>query len=98
MARRAPRFLLGNVEPVSTVTEEPRKTVRIYERLCGFAVERATKAPARADARRVNFASHPLAGLRPEKPARRARRIATLEPLEEPAPPPPRPRKRQVKH
>ena len=96
MARRARPFPFGNVEPVVSSAEDLRKTVRIYEKLCGFALERSAHTNARGLPRRLNFAAHPLAGLLPSPPPRRAKRPA---PPELPAPPPPRvPRKRKVKH
>jgi catechol 2,3-dioxygenase-like lactoylglutathione lyase family enzyme len=44
MAKRSPHFMFGNIEQVATVVEELRKTVRFYERLFGFVIDRDAKA------------------------------------------------------
>jgi catechol 2,3-dioxygenase-like lactoylglutathione lyase family enzyme len=44
MAKRTPHIPFGNIEQVATVVEELRKTVRFYEKLFGFVIERDAKA------------------------------------------------------
>jgi len=44
MAKRSPHIPFGNIEQVAHSAGDPRKTVRFYERLFGFVIERSAKA------------------------------------------------------